>query len=114
MGADRIDDEDDLQFDGEPPPAPRRWSSAAQMVAAILWPSFLAASLATMVFFAVVDPELIHESTAPPLELSRTTGYGLGFFFFWFVTTAASALTAYLLRTAAPAEPPDPGPRPRS
>ena len=94
------------EFDDEDPPRP--WSTVAQVAAAILWPSFLSASLATMVFFALVDPALLHESTEPPLEVSRMQGYGIGFFFFWFVTTSASALTAYLLRTGPLARPPGP------
>lgn len=75
---------------------------AAQTAAAILWPSFLAASLATMLFFAFVDPEHIHEFTTPPLELTRMAGYGVGFFFFWFVAAMSSAVSVYLLRTARP------------
>jgi hypothetical protein len=81
----------------EPPPP---WSTAAQTIAAILWPSFLAAALATMTFFAYVDPEYLGEVTTPPLELSRTASYGIGFFFFWFVAAMSSAVSAYLLRTA--------------
>lgn len=83
----------------EPPPP---WSVTAQTVAAVLWPSFLAAALATMLCFAFVDPEHLGDFTTPPLELSRTASYGLGFFFFWFVAAMSSAVSAYLLRTARP------------
>jgi hypothetical protein len=83
--------------DDEAAPPPRPWSAPAQIAAAILWPSFLAACLATMLFFAFVDPELMgHETT---LQISRMTGYGIGFFFFWFVTAISSAVSVYLLRT---------------
>lgn len=105
-GRDAGDDEEEVGQDDGPAPPPRRLGPAAQAAAAILWPSFLVASVATMVFFAFVDPALIHESTEPPLDMNRTTGYALGFFFFWIVTAASSALTAYLLRTSPPEAPP--------
>jgi hypothetical protein len=75
------------------------WSRPAQAVAAVLWPSFLAASFATMLFFAYVDPELLGHATSPALEVSRMTGYGIGFFFFWLITMVSSAISVYLLQT---------------
>jgi hypothetical protein len=102
MGGEQRDDE--LEAGPEEPwRAPLRpWSRAAQTFAAILWPSFLAAALATMLCFAFVDPEHLGEFTTPPLELSRTVSYGLGFFFFWFVAAISSAVSVYLVRTANP------------
>ncbi len=88
------------ELGGERPEPPRPWSAAAQTAAAILWPSFLAAAMATMLFFAFVDPELAHEATTPPLQISRMTGYAIGFFFFWFVAAISSAVSVYLLRTS--------------
>lgn len=94
---DRDSDNGTLADDDDSPRAPRPWSSTAQIVAAILWPSFLTASMATMLAFAFIDPALIqHETT---LEISRMTGYGIGFFFFWFVAAVSSAVSVYLLRT---------------
>lgn len=73
----------------------------AQDVAVTLWPSFLAASVATMVFFAFLDPLLFGEATSSPAWLeSRLAGYTAGFFFFWAICTLSSALTLYLVRTA--------------
>ncbi len=95
-------DDDEAGAAGEWPGPPKPWTANAQMAGAILWPSFLAASLATMLFFAFVDPEHIHEFTTPPLELTRMAAYGAGFFFFWFVAATSSAVSAYLLRTARP------------
>lgn len=86
---------------GQRAPVPG-WSARAQAIAAVLWPSFLSAALATMVFFAFIDPAGLHEVTTPPVELSRTASYGVGFFFFWFVAAMSSAVSAYLLRTAPP------------
>lgn len=98
-GREQSQDLDEPEFDGELPEPPRPWSAAAQTAAAILWPSFLTAAFATMLFFAFVDPELIQHATTPPLDVSRMTGYGIGFFFFWFVTAASSAVSVFLLRT---------------
>ena len=65
---------------------------------AVLWPSFFAAGVATMVFFAVVDPEDLRSITWADLELSREAGYTLGFFMFWACTAASSLFTSILLR----------------
>ena len=42
----------------------------AQRVGAILWPSFFAAGVATMVFFAFVDPLALRDMTFPDIEIS--------------------------------------------
>jgi hypothetical protein len=80
-------------------PPPRPWGTRAQAIAAVLWSSFLAACLATMLFFAFVDPGLIHEAGLQ-VEMTRMTGYGVGFFFFWAVAAISSAVSVYLVRTA--------------
>lgn len=67
---------------------------------AILWPSFLIAGVATMIFFANVDPAELQESTYPSLQISRKLGYTIGFFMFWGVTAWSSFLTVLLLRPA--------------
>jgi len=79
------------------------WSGREIGVA--LWSSFLAASLATLLFFATFDPvdlyddaEILREAFA-----NRVTGYTLGFFFFWSLTLLASLLAIYLLRDASTA-----------
>lgn len=81
-------------------PEQRPWSRRAQAVAAVLWPSFLAAAFATMLFFAFVDPGEMETAMSNPLEFSRMTGYGIGFFFFWLITVISSAVSVYLLTTA--------------
>jgi hypothetical protein len=76
------------------------WSRARRDVAIVLWPSFLAAAVMTMFFFAVFDPIDIGEGTAlAELVANHNAGYALGFFFFWAVTTLSSALSLYLVRT---------------
>jgi len=88
---------------GSSPPWPDRW----QTIAAIAWPSFLAASFATMVFFAFFDPLHLGPEDDPPGWLtSRMAGYAIGFFFFWAITFVSSAITAYLLKTRHYEEPP--------
>ncbi|MGB5104543.1 MAG: hypothetical protein WBO04_14670 [Steroidobacteraceae bacterium] len=83
-----------------------RWPRLKQDVAIIVWPSFLAACVATMVSFAFIDPVLVgHDDYPPPAFASRMTGYAVGFFFFWLIAALSSLLTLYLARTARP-EPP--------
>ena len=87
--------------DGLAEAASRPWSRRARDVAAVLWPSFLAACLATMVFFAFVDPELMGDAMTPSVTISRMTGYAVGFFFFWAISLVSSVLTIFLVRTSA-------------
>ena len=72
----------------------------AQRIGAILWPSFFAAGVATMVFFAFVDPLALRDMTFPHIEISRGLGYSIGFFMFWMATAASSLFTWILLRPA--------------
>lgn len=76
------------------------WSRLRQDIGAVVWTAFLAASLATMVFFAMFDPLLLARDDAPPRWLAdRMTGYTLGFFFFWGMSTVSALLTAWLIDT---------------
>ena len=70
-------------------------------VGLVLWPSFLAACGASLLFFAAVDPALLRDA-GPRLfaGLEPEAGYALGFLFFWGVGAVASALSIYLIRTA--------------
>ena len=68
-----------------------------QLVAAVLWPSFLLAGMADGVFFTVFDPlEVLLCIGQPPF--SRVAAYSIGFFGFWALGIAASASTLYFLR----------------
>lgn len=80
-------------------PGERTWSQRAQDIAAVAWPSFLVAAMATMLFFAFIDPTVLQEATFPSWDLGRMTGYALGFFFFWGIAFASSALTLFLARS---------------
>lgn len=79
-----------------------------QLISAVLWPSFLLASVATSVFFVFLDPVrlLDYEGEAP---LSRMAAYSLGFFLFWLLCAASSAATAYFMRPTDSAVPSDDG-----
>jgi hypothetical protein len=61
----------------------------------ILWPSFLVAAVAEMVFFAFFDPREFF-LFGQPLELSRTAIYSIGFFFFWGFAAVSSGISLYL------------------
>ena len=76
----------------------RKWSRNKQAVATVIWISFLAASVATMLFFAVFDPVELFASLE--IEIGSQSGYALGFFFFWLISGGCSAVTAWLVRTA--------------
>ncbi len=71
---------------------------ALRRIGAITWPSFFAAGVATMVFFAIVDPLELAAITWPTMDVSRPLGYTIGFFLFWSCTFSASAFTALLLK----------------
>jgi hypothetical protein len=77
----------------DPPPRPM-----VQRLGAILWPSFFAAAMATVVFFIFVDPLVLRDITFPELELTRMGGYTIAFFLFWGATAASSLFTWVLLR----------------
>lgn len=83
-----------------------------QRVGAVLWPSFFAAGVATMVFFAFVDPLALRDMTFPELALTRGLGYTIGFFAFWGATAASSLFTWLLLRPAVRFDRPLPPDRP--
>jgi len=94
-----------------------RWPRLRQDVAIVTWPSFLVASVATMICFAFIDPVLVgNDDYPPPAFATRMSGYAIGFFFFWLISALSSLLTLYLARTARPEPRPrqDPDERTRS
>lgn len=82
------------------PRAWRRWSRHAQNLAAILWPSFLAACVATGLFFGQVDPLELDAITTPMRDFSIEAGYAIGFFFFWGICAISSVISVFLVRTS--------------
>jgi hypothetical protein len=65
----------------------------------ILWPSFIAAGIASAVFFAIFDPADLAIFWSP-LGPSRMAVYSEGFLLFWAFTAASSALTLLLQRSS--------------
>lgn len=68
-----------------------------QRIIAVLWPSFLMAGLATVLFFTAFDPRSILVDTSFA-ELSRIGAYTIGFFLFWLLTASSCLLTCYFQR----------------
>jgi hypothetical protein len=68
----------------------------------VIWPAFLVAAVAELIFFSVFDPFDLHLFGAP-LEMSRQAIYTMGFFGFWALGIASSALTIFLEGAPAPA-----------
>lgn len=65
----------------------------------VLWPSFLTAGLAEIVFFTLVDPQelfLMGEPVHFPLIATYTIGFGA----FWALTILTSALTLFFIKPA--------------
>ena len=69
----------------------------AARIGAVIWPSFFSAGVATMVFFAIVDPVELSEITWTQTPVSRELGYTIGFFMFWACTLSSSLFTTLLL-----------------
>lgn len=67
----------------------------------IIWPAFLVAGVAEIVFFSIFDPFELHFFGAP-LDWSRQAIYTLGFFGFWGLGIASSTLTLWLERAPRP------------
>jgi hypothetical protein len=59
----------------------------------ILWPSFVAGGVATILAFTALDPEELGFA-------GRNAAYSVGFFFFWAVAAGSSAFTCFLQRRA--------------
>jgi hypothetical protein len=78
---------------------PRVWRRRHRDIAYVVWVSFLAAAVATMVFFATIDPEILSGYNTLGWHISRETGYALGFFGFWLLTATTSLLTIFLVRS---------------
>lgn len=62
----------------------------------ILWPSFAAAAIAEILFFAVADPQQLYWMGLP-VNFSASATYSLGFLFFWMICAGSSVMTYLLL-----------------
>lgn len=66
-------------------------------IATVTWVSFVSASVATMIFFAMFDPEELAEITTFPIKLSRIGGYSIGFLLFWLLTAGTGSALNIML-----------------
>ena len=85
--------------DVELPPPPRSWRRRQRDIGYAGWASFLRACVATGMFCASVDPDVLSQNNTLGWEISRQTGYAIGFFGFWLLTAATSVLVIWLVRT---------------
>lgn len=60
----------------------------------ILWPSFVVAGVADVLFFSFVDP--LDFRLLGAVGLSRLGAYSVTFFVFWIFAAASSAFTCFL------------------
>jgi hypothetical protein len=65
-----------------------------QRVVAILWPSFITAGIATVLFTTMLDPALIFID----YDISRLGSYTISFFLFWSFGAITAASTCYFLK----------------
>ena len=70
----------------------------AQRLLWVIWPAFLVAGVAEIIFFSLFDPAEL-SLFGVPAGLSRQALYTLGFFGFWGLGIASSALTVFLGRS---------------
>lgn len=86
--------------------AKTRWMPVPQRFGAVMWLSFLMATVATGVFFSIIDPDDLRYCVPFP-EVSRMAAYTIGFFLFWLLTAASGVLAVAFTY------PPDPDETPR-
>lgn len=76
-------------------------SLRSRSIAVVAWSGFLTAAIATMICFALLDPEAIGSGLVPDWWTDRLTVYAIGFFFFLLVGLSSAAMAVYLVRTEA-------------
>jgi len=62
----------------------------------VSWPSFVAAGIAEVVFFTLIDPQQLY-LLGQPVEVSPLASYSIGFFLFWLLCGGASLMTWFML-----------------
>lgn len=65
-----------------------------QRTISILWPSFLIAGVADVLFFTLFDPTQFLYQDEPVFD-SRLAAYAVGFFLFWLMGIGSSTLTCF-------------------
>ena len=72
-----------------------------RLMGIVVWVSFVAACVATALFFATFDPLDIIDRSTFPLDWNRTEAYSAGFFLFWALTASTGSMVAWLVATPA-------------
>jgi hypothetical protein len=80
----------------EPDQASVELTLRTRRIGAIIWSSFLAASLGCVIVFAMLDPAEVR-FFGNDIQLERTVVYTLGFILFWLVSATAAWLCSLLL-----------------
>jgi hypothetical protein len=62
----------------------------------VLWPAFIAAGIAEVVFFTLIDPRQLY-LLGQPVEVSTTAAYSIGFILFWLVCVGSSLMTYFMM-----------------
>ncbi|MCP4277602.1 MAG: hypothetical protein GY779_14740 [Gammaproteobacteria bacterium] len=70
----------------------------AQKCIVVLWPSFMAAIVATGLFFSAFDPNELYPFNLDA-EVSTLGAYTAGFFVFWVLCATSSMITLYFAVT---------------
>lgn len=65
-----------------------------QKLIQVLWPSFIVAGIAEIVFFTVINPQQLY-LLGRPVEFSALATYSIGFFGFWLICAASSLTTLF-------------------
>ncbi len=65
-----------------------------QRVVAILWPSFITAGIATVLFTTAFDPAVM----LIDYDISRVGAYSICFFLFWLFGATTAATTCFFLK----------------
>ncbi len=60
----------------------------------VLWPSFLVAGVAEIVFFTIIDPQELY-FFGQPVRVSGLATYSIGFFAFWLICASSSLATLF-------------------
>ena len=63
----------------------------------VLWPSFIVAGLAEILFFTLISPQELY-LLGEPVHVSAIASYSIGFLGFWAICAACSAATIFFLK----------------
>ena len=69
----------------------------------VLWPAFIAAGIAEIVFFTVIDPQQLY-FFGQPVALPAMPTYSIGFLLFWVICAGSSLLSWFILKTSVSGE----------